>query len=224
MSQRWKDFFDSHGAFERRWLASAVAHWSFHEVLYGTILEHVSKPARILDVGSGPGWSALYLASLGYRVTGIDNEPSLVRIARTQAERLNIEADFQCADAFDLSKLYGKYDLAFSCGVLEHFDREVTVNLLREQAKCARYVLLQIPTKYTAYAAPLTDERIYSMNELAGIVEDAGLKVARKFGYGDVTATRGQVWLRRMLPRMVYRQLQNYGFCYAMAVVGVSGS
>jgi SAM-dependent methyltransferase len=224
MTQRWKDYFDAHGAFDPRWLATAVSHWSFHEILYGTIAELAPKPARILDVGSGPGWSVMYLASQGYAATGVDNEPSLVEVARAQAERLNISAEFKCADAFDLRELHGQFDLAFSCGVLEHFDRDVTVQLLREQAKCARQVLIQIPTKFTAYAAPLTDERIYTVSQLAGIVEDAGLKVVRKFGYGDVTATRSQVWLRRLLPRMAYRQLQNYGFGYAMAVVGSSGS
>ena len=222
MTQRWKDFFDAYGAFEPRWLSAAVAHWGFHEVLYGTIAKYVQAPGRILDVGSGPGWSAFYLSSMGYRVTGIDNEPSLVDLARMQSQRLNVGAQFLCEDAFDLRSLHGQFDLAFSCGVLEHFDREVTVQLLREQARCARHVVIQIPTRFTAYAAPLTDERIYTIKELAAMVEDAGMRVVEKFGYGDVTATRSQIWLRRVLPRMAYRELQNRGFGYAMAVVGTS--
>ena len=169
MTERWKSYFDSHGAFDPQWLKSAVQHWGFHETLYGMIIRCCPPPARLLDVGSGPGWSAFYLAALGYDVTGIDNESSLVDLATSRAERLNVPARFEVADAFDLSRYHGKYDLAFSNGVLEHFDREVTVQLLREQAKCAAKVLIQSPTKYTVLADGITDERIYTIDQLAHI-------------------------------------------------------
>lgn len=222
MAERWREYFDSYGAFNNNWLSSAVAHWGFHEVLYGMIQRYCASSARILDVGCGPGWSDMYLASLGYTVVGIDNEPTLVDLANEQAQRLGSSAKFQVADAFDLSPLYGQFDLAFSCGVLEHFDREVTVKLLEEQAKCAKYVLIQIPTKYTAYTGQITDERIYSIDELASIVRDAGMQVAAKFGYGDLAATRVHIALRRLLPRALWRIFQNRGYAYSIAVIGRS--
>jgi SAM-dependent methyltransferase len=182
---------------------------------------HCPPPARILDIGCGPGWSDLYLASCGYQVTGIDSDEILVAKARDLAARLNIPAQFDQADAFDLSRFHGQFDLAYSCGVLEHFDREVTVELLRKQAKCAKRVLIQIPTKYTAYTGEITDERIYTTGQLKRIVRDAGLTVEVAFGYGEVTVTPAQVWLRRLLPRMAWRWLQNRGFAYSIAVLGV---
>lgn len=133
---------------------------------------------------------------------------------------LGVPANFETADAFDLSKFHSKFDLAFSCGVLEHFDREVTVQLLQEQAFCAKKVLIQIPAIYTKYTGEITDERIYSINQLAKIVEDAGLKVVEKFGYGDLTATRTHVLLRRLLPRAIWRMAQNMGYAYSLAVIG----
>lgn len=220
MSDRWKKYFDSHGAFNEDWLGTAVAHWGFHETLYGMIARHCPKPARILDVGSGPGWSEFYLSSIGYDVTGIDNEPALVDLARKQAEHLGVSARFEVADAFDLSAFYSKFDLVFSCGVLEHFDRDVTIQLLKEQARCASHVIIEIPTKYTAYAGGITDERIYTINQLAEIVEEAGLRVVAKFGYGDLTATATHIFLRRVLPRAVWRWLQNQGYAYSIAVIG----
>jgi SAM-dependent methyltransferase len=181
---------------------------------------HCAPPARLLDVGSGPGWFDFYLAARGYDVTGIDNEPSLVELATLRAERLNIPAHFEVADAFDLSNFYGKYDLVFSNGVLEHFDRDVTVKLLQEQKKCAPKVLIQIPTKHTAQSDGISDERIYTINELARIVEDAGMRVESKFGYGDLASTRTNLLLRRAMPRAVWRWLQNRVYAYCIAVVG----
>lgn len=220
MTERWREYFDSHGAFDPAWLSSAVAHWGFHETLYGIIARHCPSPARLLDVGSGPGWSDFYLSSMGYAVTGIDNEPSLVDLARVQAEKLGVSARFEVADAFDLSAFYNQYDLAFSCGVLEHFDRHVTVQLLREQSRCAKKVLIQIPTKYTAYAGGITDERIYNISELADIVKEAGMRVEARFGYGDLASNRLQLLLRRTLPRIVWRLLQNKGYAFSIAVLG----
>lgn len=223
MAERWRDFFDSHGAFSDAWLAGAVSHWGFHETLYGMIARHCPAPARILDVGSGPGWSDFYLSSMGYSVLGIDSESSLVDLANQRAKALGTSARFEAADAFDLSKYHDRFDLAYSCGVLEHFDREVTVQLLEEQARCASKVLIQIPTRYTAYTGLITDERIYRITELQRIVRDAGLRVEASFGYGDLTATRTHVLLRRLLPRFVWRFLQNAGFAYSVAVIGARG-
>lgn len=222
MSERWKNYFDSHGAFDQNWLGTAVAHWGFHETLYGMIARHCPAPARILNVGSGPGWSELYLASIGYDVTGIDNEPALVELARERASLIGVPAKFEVADAFDLSDFESKFDLVFSCGVLEHFDRDVTVKLLQEQAKCAAKVLIQIPSSYTSYTGEITDERIYTISQLSNIVEDAGLQVVSKFGYGDLAATPMHIVLRRILPRAIWRVAQNRGFAFSIAVIGDS--
>jgi SAM-dependent methyltransferase len=220
MSKRWQSYFKLYGAFEPDFLKSAVSHWGFHETLYGMIIHYCPAPSKILDVGSGPGWSEFYLSSLGYEVTGIDNEPTLVELARKRAELLGVSAKFAVADAFDLSEYHSKFDLVFSCGVLEHFDRDVTVKLLREQSLCATYVLIEIPTRYTAFTGEITDERIYSVGELAKMVEDAGMNVVARFGYGDLSATRVHVFLRRVMPRVVWRWLQNRGYAYSIAVIG----
>lgn len=222
MSERWKEYFDGHKAFDANWLQSAVPHWGFHETLYGNIQRYCPQGGRILDVGCGPGWSSMYLAAQGYACTGIDNEASLVELARSQASRLGSSANFEVADAFDLSAYHRKFDLVFSCGVLEHFDREITIQLLAEQARCAKHVIIQIPTRYTAYAGGITDERIYSVSELAKIVKDSGMSVESTFGYGELSATPIHRLLRLGLPRALWRVAQNAGYAYAIAVVGRS--
>lgn len=221
MTERWQQYFDQRGVFNRSWLKAAVEHWGFHETLYGMIQQHCPAPARILDVGCGPGFSDLLLHSAGYELTGVDNDVRLVALAKDFAARFDLTAKFLQADAFDLSPFHGKFDLVYSCGVLEHFDREVTVQLLREQGRCAPFVLIQIPTRFTAYTGVITDERIYTMGELRRIVEEAGFIVRASFGYGDVNATSSLLWLRRLLPRALYRIFQNQGLAYSMAVLGL---
>lgn len=224
MTDRWQKYFESQGTFNDSWLQAAITHWGFHEILYGMILRHCPPPARILDVGCGPGWSDLYLSSAGYEVTGIDTDARLAGVAADLAGRLGMPVRFEVGDAFDLSAYTSRFDLVYSCGVLEHFDREVTVQLLREQAKCAPRVLIQIPTRFTAYTGEITDERLYSIRELRRMVQEARLQVEMAFGYGDITVTPAQVWLRLLLPRGVWRWLQNRGFAYSIAVLGRQGT
>ena len=218
--ERWQAYFERHQALGPAWLKPAVEHWRFHEILYGTILRFCPPPARLLDVGCGPGWSALYLAALGYEVIGIDRSPAVLAHARSIGERVGSAVRFLAGDAFDLGRFHGACDLVFSCGVLEHFAREVTIDLVREQARCATYVLLQVPSRYTAYTGTITDERIYSVRQLRGLVEEAGLRVVTSIGYGDVTARPWQRWLYRVLPHALWRLLQNAGFAYSIAVLG----
>jgi release factor glutamine methyltransferase len=67
---------------------------------------------RVLDVGTGSGAIALAIASerKGARVTGIDNSPDAVVVARDNAERLGLEVEFLIADLI----VGGPYDLIVS--------------------------------------------------------------------------------------------------------------
>jgi len=112
-------------------------------------------------------------------------------------------ARFEVGDAFHLEKYYGKFDLAYSIGVLEHFDRDATIGLLQKQAKCAQIVVLNVPSKYTP---EIIDETIYSFFDLRKIMSAAGLKIIDAFGYGLPPQL---VWLRRMLPHGMFRLLQD---------------
>ncbi len=222
MTERWNKYFEETGSFESQWLATAATHWSFSERLRGTIVELVPPRGRVLEVGCGPGFTGHLLASMGYDFTGIDSEPRLVQRAKTLGGLLGTSSRFALADAHDLSSFRGQFDLVFSAGVLEHFERAETVQLLKEQAKCAKRVVLSIPTRWTRYTGLITDERFYSLRQLRAVMRDAGLQPERSFGYGDITANWAHLALYRLLPRAALRVVQDAGYAYAIVVVGRS--
>ncbi|HCW52131.1 MAG TPA: hypothetical protein DGR79_08765, partial [Clostridiales bacterium] len=54
----------------------------------GTVLARSLRPVRrVLDVGCATGGYALALADMGFRVTGVDLDPEMVRLARANAAR-----------------------------------------------------------------------------------------------------------------------------------------
>lgn len=86
-------------------------------------------PARVLDVGGGPGRWSLWLAERGYRVTLADLSPQLLHVARERiaaapkAIATNIEAVIE-ADARDLTIFPdAAFDAVLSLGPFYHLQR-----------------------------------------------------------------------------------------------------
>ncbi|MBL8057611.1 MAG: class I SAM-dependent methyltransferase [Anaerolineales bacterium] len=77
------------------------------------------QPAgRALDLGCGLGRAALYLASQGWSVDGVDFIPQAVTEAQARAERAGLAAQavFHQGSVTDLSFLAGPYDFALDVG------------------------------------------------------------------------------------------------------------
>jgi SAM-dependent methyltransferase len=72
---------------------------------------------RVLDVGCGTGENALYLASRGLEVVGVDAAPTAIERARAKAAERRIAAAFEMADALELAGLGSAFDGALDCGM-----------------------------------------------------------------------------------------------------------
>jgi SAM-dependent methyltransferase len=217
LATRWQEYFERSYGSHSGILETAVTHWTYNSPLYHHLLRLAPPGARLLDVGCGYGFSDIYLAACGRKVTGIDYDAGVVERAVETGSFFQSTATFELGDAFDLAKHHDSFDLAYSVGVVEHFDRDVTVRLIAEQAKCAPLVATLIPTKYIKYSEGLSDERLYSPRGLAAMVRDAGLQVVGSFGYGDI-AVGWHNWVKRLLTYGAFRLLQNR-FGYAMGIV-----
>jgi 2-polyprenyl-3-methyl-5-hydroxy-6-metoxy-1,4-benzoquinol methylase len=88
--------------------------------LFAEATDGLSHDARLLEAGCGDSLVLPYLATLGYQISGVDYSETGCRKIR---ERLGaIDADIECCDIFDPpGRLLGRVDLAFSCGLVEHF-------------------------------------------------------------------------------------------------------
>ena len=76
----------------------------------------------VLDAGCGTGENALYLASLGWPVLGVDVAETALAIAREKARDRGIRVDFAAADAFQLERLGRRFSTVLDCGLFHTFD------------------------------------------------------------------------------------------------------
>lgn len=216
MSDRWHDYIRDGIDRSKGPLPFALRQWEFLAPVTAAITRNASPGAHLIDVGCGAGVYSCLLAQHGYKITGLDEDPRIVALAREMAEYFRAAARFEEGNAFDLSRWHGAADLTYSLGVVEHFDPEVTVELLREQATCAPVVVTAIPTRYTRLAARLTDERLYTRRQFEKLVTAAGLRIRESFVYGDVP-TAMAVNMGRVLPKILSRPVRHV-FSYGMGL------
>jgi SAM-dependent methyltransferase len=76
----------------------------------------------VLDVGCGTGENALYVASLGLPVVGVDVAETALAIAREKANERGIEVEFAAADALQLERFGRKFKTVLDSGLFHSFD------------------------------------------------------------------------------------------------------
>lgn len=79
--------------------------WHYREPpqeLVALLAARAIRPCASLDIGSGAGREAVYLAEHGFRAHGVDLSRAAVRLARARAGRAGVKADFRVGDVRDL--------------------------------------------------------------------------------------------------------------------------
>lgn len=216
MSDRWHEYI--RGGVERAGgpIPFAFQQWDFLRPVIECVRRVTPPGGGVLEVGCGSAILPSLLAHFGFRVTAVDNDDRIVELGREMAEFFRSPVTVERADAFDLSPYHGRFDVAYSLGVVEHFDAPVTEKLIAEQARCAPVVVTAVPTRHTRYAAPVTDERLYTRAQFTRLVQHAGLHVTESFVYGSLP-TWAAIQLGRLAPKVVYRPLQHV-FTYGMGI------
>ena len=79
------------------------------------------KPCKTIDFGCGAGNYAIYLASRGFNVTGIDISPTAIKMAKENAKKKGITCNFLVADVLgDLCEVKETFDFAVDWELLHH--------------------------------------------------------------------------------------------------------
>lgn len=86
----------------------------------------IHKKARILDIGSGGGLDAVFLAECGFNVVGLDFSKSALKIAKKRAAKVREKVNWVLASVFNLPICGETVDFVVDRGVfhiIEDVDR-----------------------------------------------------------------------------------------------------
>ena len=123
-------------AAEREWQRleqpnDGALEFAVHKAWIGKFLP--PAPARVLDIGGGPGRYSLWLAELGYRVTLADLSPDLLAVAADRTSERGVKLEIVQADARKMSQFIDRsFDSVMCFGPLYHLlseeDRRTAAN------------------------------------------------------------------------------------------------
>ena len=83
---------------------------------------------RVIEIGAGAGTNAALLAKKRAKITILDYSQNALSRSKELFSRNNLQAEFICEDVLALpGDLHGKFDIAMSFGLAEHFKGEERV-------------------------------------------------------------------------------------------------
>ncbi len=135
-----------------------------------------TREKPILELGSGSGATARILADIGYTVIATDIDDEVVKGLQAAScypkERLRVEQ----LDMLDIKQEPKSAGVIIHQGLLEHFDDEMIVKTLKEQARTADWVVFDIPNNRDN-EQHYGDERFLSYGKWKKLIEKAGLSI-----------------------------------------------
>ncbi len=93
------------------------------------IQRHQPEASSILELGCGPGWLSLFLAQMGYQVTGYDLAPAMIEIAKQRGVELKItNSRFGVTDMEkELLDEHNRHDVVVIYDALHHSQNDQAV-------------------------------------------------------------------------------------------------
>jgi len=145
---------------------------------------------RAIEIGAGRGLNAFLFAERGARVTLLDDSPVALAQARELFDAHAVPLETVEADLFDLPPdLRGRFDVAMSYGLCEHFLGERRLAVVRahlEPLRPSGLALIGVPNRYAPVyrlwtwtlmrrgSWPLGTEVPFSAGELRDLARRAG--------------------------------------------------
>jgi SAM-dependent methyltransferase len=114
-----------------RFVPGAAVEISYHHWLRYFFALQFAEDKRVLDVASGEGYGAAYLASRAKKVDGFDvDADSVAHAVRTYGENPRLSFSRSDVEGFFGEAAAGSYDLVTAFEVIEHVDERAQVALL----------------------------------------------------------------------------------------------
>ncbi len=154
--------------------ANSECLWGLKPNKYVVKIPKLIKPGKVLDIGSGEGRNAFYLAQKGFDVTGVDISQKVMKQLLNFAEKdkLNIKGIVKSITDFEFNE---QYDVIISVATLHLIDKKELFKLIKkmkQQTKKNGLNLITVFTDKDAGHEQFPDLYFFNENEIKNIYDD----------------------------------------------------
>lgn len=150
---------------------------------------------RALDVATGEGRNALFLARRGFEVTGVDRSPTALRTARARAREEGLELELHLADLEACKLPAGPFDVVV---VMRYLQRSLFEPLGRALAPGGVLLYESFTRDYLKYG-PRNPEHLLRPGELREAFRDLEILAFRETEDPERREARASLLARRPL-------------------------
>ena len=146
-----------------------------------------AKPGdKLLEIGTGTGYTAIELSKMGYDVYGIDLSSDLVEQAEEASKNYGGAVAFSQGDMFDLPDEIAKkkFKIIYHQGVFEHFSNEEIARALKLQIPLCEFVIFSVPS-FRYARRDFGNERLLNLGQWRNIVSGFNIMGATYYGESD---------------------------------------
>lgn len=166
-------------------------------------------PGRALDLACGEGQNAIWLATLGWDVVGVDFSEAAITKARARAERDGLHIEFASADILEYEAATGAFDLVLILylHVPETERRHVLAKAVASLAPGGTLILLghDLTNMTEGVGGPSDPALLYTPDQIArelpGLEIEKAERVLRDVDGEEHDAIDALVRARRPVPR-----------------------
>ncbi|MDH6669694.1 2-polyprenyl-3-methyl-5-hydroxy-6-metoxy-1,4-benzoquinol methylase [Paenibacillus sp. LBL] len=126
---------------DQLWSREVSYHWdSLSQTIYDKIIDISGgiQGKRMVEAGSGSGKISLRLAAEEAEVTLVDYSKNALYNSRSAFYRAKVPGTFILSDIREMQLPDHQFDLTWNAGVLEHFDEDEQVTILREMIRVTK--------------------------------------------------------------------------------------
>lgn len=155
-----------------------------------------TSPARIVDVGCGPGWESATFAERGHETVGVDLTPEFLRMGRDESPTTS----FLRMDMRQLGLQTDAFDGLWACASFLHVPRVDAPSTLSEFHRVVRpggVVHISVKCGDGTRTVTSTDDgerrfTLYQPSELKSLLQDSGFDVESV----DTDETERNTWIQ----------------------------
>lgn len=137
----------------------------------------------VLETGAGTGAISLHLSQQGYQSSTLEKDPDMIKLSELLQEVIGGQSSRYQGCMTHLPFAEKSFDTVFNHGVLEYFDEEAVINVIREQLRVASYFVFAVPTNLN-HASYIEDcENLWSYAKWKRLIHESGATFVESFSF-----------------------------------------